>query len=172
MDQRVSSDCVKKLNFEENREAETKEQKNPYPNLVQRSWSSTDFPSSKEDNKLQSRSKSVSKLHQYDYSLVYKRKREEKVKRMEDEIRAQANSFKSRPMPNFMNKKQPNFPLKITVPITPEVLKRTKETGTLRKQKFSEWEAKLEAAKDQESSASYKENMEMMEPDSTCDLDE
>lgn len=165
MEERTSFDCgnliqpnkfiafmtsipVKKLDFGHNREkiesdgfsvsTEPKEEDKKdivvYSNLIQRSWSSTDFPNVKSE-RLETRSKSCQKLHQYDYCAIYKRKREEKRKRMEEEIKAQANSFKSRPMPNFMSRKPIKTPLKITLPITPEVLKRTKDTKVQRKQK-------------------------------------
>lgn len=133
---------MKKLNFDENREnneAESRnnENENKHPNLIQRSWSSIDFPRAREEHRLEYHRShhSAQKLSQYDYSEIYKRKREEKVKKMEDEIKAQANSFKSRPMPNFMHGKSQAKPLKITVPITPKVLKRTKDTGARMKQK-------------------------------------
>lgn len=141
---------VKKLDFEIKKdtngegEPETEEKENAatggtkLSNLIQRSWSATGFGSALPESKLETRSKSAQKLHQYDYSAIYKRKREEKAKKMEEEIKAQANSFKSRPMPNFLkHKRQGNFPLKITVPITPEVLKRSNESSArkLNKQK-------------------------------------
>lgn len=114
---------------------ESKSRKQP-SNLIQRSWSSTGFSTTTKSSRVHTRSKSAQKLSQYDYSAIYKRKREDKIKQLEEESKAQANSFKSRPMPNFLNKKpQINFGLKITVPITPEVLKRSRETGARKKEK-------------------------------------
>lgn len=137
----IESVSVKKLDFEaENQKNSDNENYNPHPNLIQRSWSSVEFSRARAENRFDSKSRcqSVTKLHQYDYSEIYKRKREEKVKKMEDDIKAQANSFKSRPMPKFMHSKAQSRPLKVTIPITPEVLKRsTTTTGAQRKQKVS-----------------------------------
>uniref|UniRef100_T1GPH3 Uncharacterized protein n=1 Tax=Megaselia scalaris TaxID=36166 RepID=T1GPH3_MEGSC len=117
MSDRNSFELAKELDFDSENEKEKSEVQNKVSNLMQRSWSSAGFTAARTEHRLETRSKSAQKLHQFDYNEIYKRKREERARQMEEEIKAQANSFKSRPMPNFREKKETNFPLRITVPI-------------------------------------------------------
>lgn len=70
----------------------------------------------------------------YNYTKIYKLKREKRLKKKEEEETSRKFTFKAKPVPNYIKKTKPTIQaispkkkLKFTVPMTPQVFKKSRE---------------------------------------------